>query len=56
MCFFIFILLYVYVSPEELSAPDSYSLFGAPTSYSGVKNTEELSTPEKLSPIAIRGC
>eukprot|EP00962_Isochrysis_galbana_P053563 scaffold25018_cov99-Isochrysis_galbana.AAC.1 len=40
------------VTPEELSAPDSYS--GSPTSYSGAENTEELSTPDGLpSRIAI---
>eukprot|EP00962_Isochrysis_galbana_P024042 scaffold7344_cov127-Isochrysis_galbana.AAC.3 len=31
---------YIYVTPEELSAPGSYS--GSPTSYSGAENTEEL--------------
>eukprot|EP00962_Isochrysis_galbana_P027460 scaffold8630_cov115-Isochrysis_galbana.AAC.14 len=34
----------MYVTPEELSVPDSYS--GSPTSYSGAENTEELSTPK----------
>eukprot|EP00962_Isochrysis_galbana_P012309 scaffold3473_cov122-Isochrysis_galbana.AAC.12 len=32
--------IYTYVTPEELSAPDSYSR--SPTSYSGAKITEEL--------------
>eukprot|EP00962_Isochrysis_galbana_P023829 scaffold7257_cov125-Isochrysis_galbana.AAC.2 len=42
-----------YVTPEELSAPDSYS--GSPSSYSGAEITEELPTPRELSLIAIRG-
>eukprot|EP00962_Isochrysis_galbana_P053308 scaffold24744_cov103-Isochrysis_galbana.AAC.2 len=45
--------IYIYVTPEELSAPDSYS--GSPSSYSGA----EIVTPEELSgyrpPIATRG-
>eukprot|EP00962_Isochrysis_galbana_P020798 scaffold6107_cov130-Isochrysis_galbana.AAC.7 len=36
-------ILSISVTPEELSAPDSYS--GSPTSYSGAENTEELLTP-----------
>eukprot|EP00962_Isochrysis_galbana_P031789 scaffold10378_cov111-Isochrysis_galbana.AAC.1 len=36
-------LFNVHVTPEELSAPDSYS--GSPTSYSGAEITEELCTP-----------
>jgi len=43
---------YVFVTPEELSSPDSYS--GSPTSYSGAKNTEELLNPDGL-PSRIAG-